>query len=81
MQKARSRMITAIKVNEIIEDTSGDYFEIVSKHDTIDALYGLEHRTLTDNDIKALKEGNFLYCTDGEYAQIISYDPQESEKV
>ena len=71
-------MINAIKVNEIIKNMSGDYFEIVRKYDTIDALWGLEHRRLTDNDIKALKEGNFLYCDDGEYAQIISYEPQES---
>ena len=71
-------MINAIKVNEIIKNNmDGEYFEIVRKYDTIDGLWGLEHRILTDNDIKALKEGNFLYCTDGEYAQIISYEPQE----
>ena len=73
-------MIDAIRVNEIIKNMSANCFEIVRKYDTIDALYGLEHRRLTDNDIKALKEGNFLYCTDGEYAQIISYDLEESEK-
>ena len=72
-------MINAIKVNEFVKNASGDYFEIIRKYDTIDALYGLEHMRLTDNDIKALKEGDFLYCTDGEYAQIISYDPQERE--
>ena len=74
-------MIDAIKVNEIIKNTDGGHFEIVRKYETIDALWGLEHRILTDNDIKALKEGNFLYCTDGEYAQIISYEPQESEEI
>jgi hypothetical protein len=72
-------MIDAIRVNEVIKNMSADCFEIVRKYDTIDALYGLEHRRLTNKDIKALKDGNFLYCTDGEYAQIISYDPQESE--
>ena len=70
-------MINEIRVNEIIKNMSSDCFEIVRKYDTIDALWGLEHRRITDNDIKALKEGNFLYCTDGEYAQIISYEPQE----
>lgn len=73
-------MIDAIRVNEVIKNMSADCFEIVRKYDTIDALWGLEHRILTDNDIKALKDGNFLYCTDGEYAQIISYDPEESEE-
>ena len=72
-------MIHAERVNEIIKKMDSDYFEIVRKYDTIDVLWGLEHRILTDNDIKALKEGNFLYCNDGEYAQIISYKPQESE--
>ena len=69
-------MINAVKVNEIIKECGG-HFEIVRKYDTIDALWGLEHRKLTDNDIKALKEGKYLYCNDGEYAQIISYEPQE----
>lgn len=73
-------MIDAIRVNEVIKNMSGYHFEIVRKYDTIDALWGLEHRRLTDNDIKALKEGNFLYCTDGEYAQIISYDPEKGEE-
>ena len=72
------KMINAVRVNEIIKE-KGDHFKIVRKYETIDALWRLEHRILTDNDIKALKEGNFLYCTDGEYAQIISYEPQESE--
>lgn len=72
-------MINAIKVNEIIKNMSSDCFEIVRKYDTIDALWGLEHRRITDNDIKALKEGKYLYCNDDEYAQIISYEPQESE--
>ena len=76
-------MINPIKVNEVIKEGGQfqyDDFEIVETYETVDALWGLEHRRLTDNDIKALKEGNFLYCTDGEYAQIISYDPQESKR-
>ena len=73
-------MIDAIRVNEVIKNMSADCFEIVRKYDTIDALWGLEHRKLTDNDIKALKEDKFLYCTDGEYAQIISYEKSEGEE-
>lgn len=72
-------MINGIKVNEIIKNRSSDYFQIVRKYETIDAFWGIEYRKLTDNDIKALKEGKYLYCNDGEYAQIISYEPQESE--
>lgn len=73
-------MINAKRVNEIINNMSSDYFEIVRKYDTIDILWGLEHRRLTDTDITALKEGKYLYCNDGEYAQIISYQPQKSER-
>jgi hypothetical protein len=72
-------MINAIKINEVVKNADCEYFEIARKHDTIDALWGLEYRVLTDNDIKALKEGKYLYCNNGEYAQIISYEPQESE--
>ena len=70
-------MINARRVNGIIKNVSCDYFEIVRKYDTIDAFWGIEHRKLTDNDITALKEGKYLYCNDGEYAQIISYEPQK----
>ena len=73
-------MIDARRVNEIVKNMSCDYFEIVRKYDNIDALWGIEHRRLTDNDIKALKEGKYLYCNDGEYAQIISYEPQEGKE-
>jgi len=72
-------IINATRANEVIKNVRGGHFEVVRKYDTIDALYGVEHMRLTDNDIKALKDGNFLYCADGEYAQIISYDPQESD--
>ena len=71
-------MIDPIKVIDVIK---GDYrfpldFEVVEKYETVDALWGMEHRELTDTDIKALKEGKYLYCDNGEYAQIISYNPQ-----
>lgn len=74
-------MISPIKVCDII---SGQYstneFEVVEKYETVDAMWGLEYRILTDADIKALKEGKFLYDNDGEYAQIISYKA-ENEKM
>ena len=67
-------MIEPVKTIDIIKDIPGDNFQIVQKYETIDAFWGIEHRKLTDNDIKALKEGKYLYCNDGEYAQIISYE-------
>lgn len=70
-------MVTPIKVNKIIKDWEPDGFEIVQKYETIDALWGLEHREITDEDIKALKEGKYLYCDNGEYAQIISYKEEK----
>ena len=74
-------MIKPIKVNEVIKNWESDGgFEIVQKYETVDALWGLEHRQITDDDIKALKEGKYLYCNDGEYAQIISYEKAESEE-
>ena len=66
-------MITPVKVKEIVKKMDGYNFDIVKKHDTIDAMWGMEHMILTDKDIKVLKEGKYLYHTDGEYAQIISY--------
>ena len=71
-------MIYPIKVNEVIKNWERSGFEIVQKHEIIDALWGLEHRKITDDDIIALKEGKYLYCDDGEYAQIISYEKSES---
>ena len=73
-------MIYPIKVNKVIKNWERSGFEIVQKHEIIDALWGLEHRKITDDDIKALKEGKYLYCDDGEYAQIISYEKSESEE-
>ena len=73
-------MITPKRTIDVIKNISSDSFQIVQKYETIDALWGIEHRRLNDNDITALKEGKYLYCNDSEYAQIISYEPQESEK-
>lgn len=70
-------MITPLKTVDIIKNTYSDTFQIVQKYETIDALWGVEYRKLTDNDIKALKEGKYLYCDNGEYAQLISYEQQE----
>lgn len=70
-------MIKPIKTVDVIKNISSDTFQVVQKYETIDAFWGIEHRKLTDNDITALKEGKYLYCNDGEYAQIISYEPQE----
>ena len=73
-------MVTPIKVNDVIKNWEPDgSFEIVQKYETVDALWGLEHREITDEDIKALKEGKYLYCNDCEYAQIISYKEGESD--
>lgn len=66
-------MITPVKAKEIITKMDGYNFDVVRKYDTIDAMWGMEHMVLSDKDIKALKEGNYLYHNDGEYAQIISY--------
>lgn len=76
-------MINPIKVCDIIDINFGRYsayeFEVVKKYETVDALWGVEHRILTDADIKALKEGKFLYCNNDEYAQIISYKAESED--
>lgn len=75
-------MIESSKVIDIIKANSAEEVEVVQKYETIDTLWGLDFIKLTDNDIKALKEGKYLYTNNGEYAQLISYEPQsESEKV
>lgn len=66
-------MITPVEVEEIVTKMDGDSFDVVNKYDTVDAMWGMEHMVLTDEDIKALKDGKYLYNNDGEYAQIISY--------
>ena len=72
-------MINAVKVKEIIK-SCGNHFEVVQKYETIDAMWGMEHMVLTDEDIKALKEGKYLYHSDGEYAHVISYCGDNSYK-
>lgn len=68
-------MRNLIKVNKVIEnwEPDGDSFDIVNRYDTVDAMWGMEHMVLSDEDIKALKDGKYLYHSDGEYTQIISY--------
>ena len=66
-------MITPVKVKEIVTKMDGERFDVVQKYDTIDAMWGMEHMVLTDEDIEALKNGKYLYHNDGEYAQIMSY--------
>ena len=72
-------MISPIKVCNILGQYSAYEFEVVKKYETVDALWGVEHRILTDADIKALKEGKFLYCNNDEYAQIISYKTENED--
>ena len=66
-------MITPVKPADIIKDKYCETFDVVQRYEMIDAMWGLSHIQITDEDIKALKEGKFLYSSDGEYAQIISY--------
>ena len=73
-------MIEPVKVNDVLNYGFDDHFEIVQKYETIDALWGIDHAKITDEDIKALKEGKYLYQNNGEYAQIISYEKSESEE-
>ena len=73
-------MITVVKVKDIITKMDGESFDVVQKYETIDAMWGMEHMVLTDEDIEALKDGKYLYHNDGEYAQLISYKSQESEE-
>lgn len=66
-------MIAPVEVENFVTNVDGESFDVVQKYETVDAMWGMEHRVLTDEDIKALKDGKYLYCDDGEYAQIISY--------
>ena len=70
-------MISPIKVKEFIDNTESEQFEIVYKYETIDAMWGMDHVSISDDDIKALKEGKYLYYDDGEYATIISYKEEK----
>lgn len=44
------------------------------------AMWGMSHIRITDEDIRALKEGKYLYYTDGEYAQVISYESEGKDE-
>lgn len=67
-------MIAPIEVNKFVTNVEGESFEVVQRYETyVDAMWGMEHMVLTDEDIKALKDGKYLYHNDGEYAQLISY--------
>ena len=70
-------MRAPIIVNDILKRDSGDSFTIVEKDDVVDMLFGMDHNKITDTDIEALKNGKCLYYDNGEYAQIISYEPQK----
>lgn len=73
-------MIEPVKVNDIIKHFSAEGFDAVKKYEVVDALWGMELRKITDKDIEALKNGEYLYCNDCEYAQIICYEKTESEE-
>lgn len=65
-------MINPVKVNDIIKN-EGDSFTIVQKYENVDGMFGIDYFILTDEDIKALKDGRYLYYDDGEYALLVSY--------
>ena len=69
-----------MKVIDIIRQYSADEVDVVRADETIDTLWGLDFIKITDNDIKALKEGKYLYTDNGEYTQLITYEPQEKEQ-
>lgn len=66
-------MIAPVEVEKIVTKMDSDSFDVINRYDTVDAMWGMEHMVLSDEDIKALKDGKYLYHSDGEYAQIISY--------
>ena len=73
-------MINPIKVKDFVDKAESEDFEVVQKYETVDGMWGTLHMAISDNDIKALKEGKYLYCDDGEYATIISYAGNEEDK-
>ena len=66
-------MIHGAIVSDVTNWMAGENFQVVEMDEEIDAMWGIEHRVLTDDDIKALKEGKALYSNDCEYAQLITY--------
>ena len=72
-------MIRPIKVKEFMDNVESEDFEVVQKYETVDAMWGMSHVSISDNDIKILKEGKYLYYNDGEYAMIMSYAGNKEE--
>lgn len=73
-------MIHPIKAIDAVRRVEGEPLDIAEKYEVIDTMWGLSHFKFTDDDIKLLKEGKYLYCNNGEYATIISYDGGKKEE-
>ena len=72
-------MIAPIKAKEFIDNAQPERLEVVQRYETVDAMWGMDHVTISDSDIKALKEGKYLYHNDGEYATLVSYKEEEND--
>ena len=75
------KIIHPIKVSDVIKDNYTQYCDVVLKYETVDAMWGIEKVMITDNDIKALQEGKYLYFSDDEYAHILYYGKAKEEGV
>ena len=74
-------MIHPLKPSDIINDeTCQASLEIVKKYETIDGMWGIDVIKLTDEEINALKEGEYIYTEDGEYATLLCYSADNKEK-
>lgn len=73
-------MIKSVKVKYILDDVPPVKMDVVQKYEVIDAMWGIMHIQISDDDIKALKEGKYLYIDDGEYAYLLSYG-NDSNKI
>lgn len=73
------KFVHPIKVNDVLKDDYLEYCDVVSKYETVDAMWGIGKVMITDNNIKALQEGKYLYFSDGEYAQILYYGKAKEE--
>lgn len=67
-------MIEKIKIDrESIKRFYSSYgVEICNYGDKVDPHWGLDAIKITDEHIKALQNGQFLYFDDGEYAHLIT---------
>ena len=74
-------MVEPVKVVDIIEKRYCSSPQVVQKFEFIDALWGVDNLKITDEHIQLLKEGKCLYYNNGEYAQLISYEPPESDEI